>query len=64
MSRADRLQNCYVYYETRAFPTAPSRSRLTTKHRATWLTGPCAALRRDNVPGRTGAKGNAGARKR
>lgn len=64
MSQADRLQNYCACYETRAFPTAPSRSRLTTKHRAMWLTRPGAPLRGDNVPGRTGAQGNAAARKR
>jgi hypothetical protein len=56
MSQADRSQNYYAYYQTRAFPTAPSRCRSTTKHRAMRLTRPGAPLRRDNVPGRTGAK--------
>ncbi len=51
MSQADRWQNHYAYYETRAFPTAPSRRRLTTRHRAKWLTPTPRPLRRDNVPG-------------
>lgn len=31
MSQADRLQTYYAYYQTRAFPTAPSRSRLIAR---------------------------------
>lgn len=51
MSQADRWQNHYAYYETRAFPTAPSRSRLTTRHRAKWLTRPRARSAGTTCPG-------------